>query len=176
MSAVCVSWFLSRTVRSLCGVSSGCWTPASRVTICRGRPNITASSWRTSLYCTATTGNSEQTPTPKKNKQNYRGNDTISSVGRKISHRQIHLISDTGESLGTMHRVDAIRIMDQRGLKLVLLSERQDPPVYQLMSGKQIHEEQLKLHEKQKAKAGMLCPDRDPQAWLQTWFLEVTTR
>lgn len=156
MSAVCVRWVLSRTVRSLCGVSSGCWT-ASGDTICRGRPNITASSWRTSLYCTAA-GNSEQTPESKKNKHNHRANDTISSVGRKIAHRQIHLLSDTGESLGTMHRVDAIRILDQTGLKLVLLDVSQHPPVYQLMNGKQIHEEQLKLREKQKARAGMLCP------------------
>lgn len=53
-----------------------------------------------------------------------------------------------------MHRADVIRIMDEQGLKLVLLSELKDPPVYQLMSGKQIHEEQLKLRDKQKAKAG----------------------
>ncbi|TNN48223.1 Caspase-8 [Liparis tanakae] len=46
-------------------------------------------------------------------------------------------------------------ILDEQGLKLVLLSESKDPPVYRLMSGKQTHEEQLKLREKQKAKVGM---------------------
>lgn len=51
-----------------------------------------------------------------------------------------------------MHRADVIRIMDEEGLKLVLLSENKDPPVYQLMSGKQIHEEQLKMREKKKEK------------------------
>lgn len=98
---------------------------------------------------------SEPVSVPKKRKQDPRGGATIGSVGRKIPHRQIHVIDETGESLGTMHRADVIKIMDEKGLKLVLLSERQDPPVYRLMSGKQVHEEQLKLREKQKAKAGM---------------------
>ncbi|GLD49682.1 translation initiation factor IF-3, mitochondrial [Lates japonicus] len=42
--------------------------------------------------------------------------------------------------------------MDQQGLKLVLLDQDKDPPVYQLMSGKQIHQEQLKQREKLKSK------------------------
>lgn len=63
------------------------------------------------------------------------------------------MISETGENLGNMHRSDAMRMMDERGLKLVLLTDNKDPAVYQLMSGKQIHEEQLKLKEKQKVKA-----------------------
>lgn len=100
-------------------------------------------------------GDSEPVSEPKKKKQDPRSGATISSVGRKIPQRQIHVISETGESLGTMHRADVIKIMDDKGLKLVLLSERQDPPVYRLMSGKQVHEEQLKLREKQKAKSGM---------------------
>lgn len=62
------------------------------------------------------------------------------------------MISETGENLGTMHRASALRMMDQKGLKLVLLSGDEDPPVYRLMSGKQIYEEQLKQREKQKAK------------------------
>ncbi|XP_075775351.1 translation initiation factor IF-3, mitochondrial isoform X2 [Pelodiscus sinensis] len=35
--------------------------------------------------------------------------------------------------------------------QLVPLRENEDPPVYRLMTGKQIHEEQLKLREKEKA-------------------------
>lgn len=54
--------------------------------------------------------------------------------------------------MGTMHRSDVLRLMDEQGLKLVLLNENKEPPVYKLMSGRQIHEEQLKLREKQKAK------------------------
>lgn len=143
---------MSHTVRALWSNSPASWTPATRIPICSKRCNIIAYSWRSSPFCTAE-GETEQTPAPKKKKQDAQTHATISAVGRKIPQRQIHVISDTGESLGTMHRADAIRIMDEKGLKLVLVSEREDPPVYKLMSGKQIHEEQLKLREKQKAKA-----------------------
>ncbi|XP_044025607.1 translation initiation factor IF-3, mitochondrial isoform X2 [Siniperca chuatsi] len=152
MSAGCVRWVLSRTVRAVCGGGPGYWTPASRFTICSERSNIVASSWRWSPFSTAV-NDTEQTPAPKKKKQDSRAHATINTIGRKIPQRQIQVISDTGENLGTMHRADVIRIMDEQGLKLVLLSEHKDPPVYRLMSGKQIHEEQLKLREKQKAKA-----------------------
>lgn len=52
-----------------------------------------------------------------------------------------------------MHRTDVIRIMDEKGFKLVLLDAQKDPPVYQLMTGKQVHEKQMELWEKHKAKA-----------------------
>ncbi|KAM3602256.1 uncharacterized protein V6R79_000803 [Siganus canaliculatus] len=152
MSAGCARWALSHTVRALWSNSPASWTPATRVPICTKSYNIIAYSWRYSPFCTAE-GETEQTPAPRKKKQGAQTHATITAVGRKIPQRQIHVISDTGESLGTMHRADVIRIMDEKGLKLVLLSERKDPPVYKLMSGKQIHEEQLKLREKQKAKA-----------------------
>lgn len=111
-----------------------------------------ASFWRWTLFSTAA-GDTEQTPAPKKKMQDPRARATIGSVGRKIPERHIQLISETGEDLGTMHRADAIKLMDTQGLKLVLLREDKDPPVYQMMSGKQIHEEQQKLREKQKTKA-----------------------
>lgn len=53
-----------------------------------------------------------------------------------------------------MHRSDVIRIMDAKDLKLVLMNQHKDPPLYKLMTGKQIHEEQVKLWEKKKSKAG----------------------
>ncbi|KAM9339574.1 translation initiation factor IF-3, mitochondrial [Symphorus nematophorus] len=152
MSAGCVRLVLSRTVRAVCGSSPAYWTPALRLTICSERSTITASSWRWSPFCTAVE-DTKETPAPKKKKQDPKAHATIGAVGRKIPERQINVISETGESLGTMHRADVIRIMDEKGLKLVMLSEHKDPPVYQLMSGKQIHEEQMKLREKQKAKA-----------------------
>ncbi|KAA8582998.1 hypothetical protein FQN60_015544 [Etheostoma spectabile] len=153
MSAGCVRWMLSHTVRYVCnGSSCGYRTLASRFTICSERSNVIASSWRWSPFSTAG-DDTEQTAARNKKKQDPRGHATISAVGRKIPQREIQVISETGENLGTMHRADVIRIMDEQGLKLVLLSERKDPPVYRLMSGKQIHEEQLKLREKQKAKA-----------------------
>ncbi|MBN3321726.1 IF3M factor, partial [Atractosteus spatula] len=86
-----------------------------------------------------------------KKKQDPRARKTVGSVGRKIHHRVVRVISELGEDLGAMHRADVIRIMDQRELKLVPLRENEEPPVFRLMTGKQIHEEQLKLRERQKA-------------------------
>ncbi|KAM4904640.1 translation initiation factor IF-3, mitochondrial [Sylvia borin] len=73
------------------------------------------------------------------------------SVGRRIPYRILHVINQDGESLGNMHRAEALRLMDEHGLKLVLLRENVEPPVYRLMTGQQIHEEQLKRAEKKKA-------------------------
>ncbi|KAM9246058.1 translation initiation factor IF-3, mitochondrial isoform 2-T3 [Leptosomus discolor] len=73
------------------------------------------------------------------------------SVGRRIPYRILHVINQDGESLGNMHRAEALKLMDQHGLKLVLLQENAEPPVYRLMTGQQIHEEQLKRAEKKKA-------------------------
>ena len=96
-------------------------------------------------------------PPPTKKKQQQQDPNaraSIGSVGRKIHQRHLQVMGVGGESLGHMHRSDAIRLMDEQGLKLVLVDDSADPPLYQLMSGKQIHEEQLKLREKQKAKPG----------------------
>ena len=158
MSAGCLRWMLNRTVRVACGGGSGYRTPASRLNICSDRSNIIASSWRWSPFST-TVEDIGQAPAAKK-KKNPHGDATVSAVGRKIPQQHIQVISETGENLGTMHRANVIRIMDEKGLKLVLLSQNKDPPVYKLMSGKQIHEEQLRLREKQKAKAGTWCPCR----------------
>lgn len=134
--------------------SVGYWTSASRLGMCTVRSGITASSCMWAPFCTDA-GNSEKVPVEKKKKTlDPRARATVNAVGRKIPQRQIQIISDTGENMGTMHRSDVIRIMDEKGLKLVLLSEHKDPPLYKLMTGKQIHEEQLKLREKQKSKAG----------------------
>ncbi|NXG59198.1 IF3M factor, partial [Hemiprocne comata] len=79
------------------------------------------------------------------------------SVGRRIPYRILHVINQNGESLGNMHRAEALKLMDQHDLKLVLLRENVEPPVYRLMTGQQIHEEQLKRAEKKKGspKPGM---------------------
>lgn len=154
MLAGCVRGMLSRSIRAACALNPGGHTPVFTLVTWTGRSNADARSWGSSPYCTAVE-DCEQTSEPKKKKHDPRGGATIGSVGRKIPQRQIHVISEAGESLGTMHRADVIKLMDEKGLKLVLLSERQDPPVYRLMSGKQMHEEQLKQREKQKAKSGV---------------------
>ncbi|KAM9440861.1 translation initiation factor IF-3, mitochondrial isoform 1-T3 [Clarias gariepinus] len=89
----------------------------------------------------------------KKKKRDPKARTTISSVGRKIHQRHLLLLDEDGENLGTVHRADVLRLMDEKGLKLVPVNENAEPPVYRLMSGKQIHEEQMRLREKQKAKA-----------------------
>ncbi|CAB1413960.1 unnamed protein product [Pleuronectes platessa] len=150
MSAGCIRWVLNHGVRAVCGVPPGSWSAASRFLNCGDRSNIV--SWSCSPFSTAA-DDAEKTPAQtKKKKQDTRSHATISSIGRKIPQKQIQVISETGEDLGRMHRADVIRVMDEQGLKLVLLNEHKEPPLYQLMSGKQIHQEQLKLREKQKAK------------------------
>ncbi|KAI7812833.1 translation initiation factor IF-3, mitochondrial [Triplophysa rosa] len=92
---------------------------------------------------------------PKETKKlDPRARVTFSSVGRKIGQRHIQLLGEDGEELGTVHRAEVVRMMDQTGLKLVAINENSDPPLYRLMKGKQIHEEQMRLRETQKAKTG----------------------
>uniref|UniRef100_U3K1S6 Mitochondrial translational initiation factor 3 n=2 Tax=Ficedula albicollis TaxID=59894 RepID=U3K1S6_FICAL len=89
--------------------------------------------------------------TGEKSHAQPKGKTAFGSVGRRIPYRILHVINQDGESLGNMHRADALRLMDERGLKLVLLRENVEPPVYRLMTGQQIHEEQLKRAEKKKS-------------------------
>lgn len=96
----------------------------------------------------------EDKPKKSKVKQDPRARQTVGNVGRKIHHRHLLLLSETGENLGTFHRADVIRMMEEKQLKLVVVNEKADPPVFRLMTGKQIHEEQMKLREKMKSKAG----------------------
>ncbi|XP_038133453.1 translation initiation factor IF-3, mitochondrial [Cyprinodon tularosa] len=151
MSAGCMRWLLSHTMRSVCSGRPGYWTPTLKSAGLCETHSIIASSWRRSAFSTDVP--EEQAPAANKKKQDPRAHTSISSVGRKIPHREVQVISETGENLGVMHRADVIRIMDEKDLKLVLLRGNKEPPVYRLMSGKQIHEEQLRLREKNKTKA-----------------------
>ncbi|XP_067085324.1 translation initiation factor IF-3, mitochondrial [Osmerus mordax] len=152
MSVGCLRWVLGHAVR-VCVGSVNPWRPTS-VLLCGSGRCTSALNWRWVQFAPLTTTVDEtgEEPLPKKKKQDSRARASISSVGRKIHQRHLQVISEMGENLGTMHRADVLRLMDERGLKLVPLNENKDPPVYRLMSGKQIHEEQLKLREKQKAK------------------------
>lgn len=99
------------------------------------------------------------------------------SVGRRIPDRILHLINQDGESLGNMHRAEALKLMDQHDLKLVLLRANAEPPVYRLMTGQQIHEEQLKRAEKKKAspRAGMYIVDTTTLSTLKNAALKVVS-
>nr|XP_020644243.1 translation initiation factor IF-3, mitochondrial [Pogona vitticeps]XP_020644244.1 translation initiation factor IF-3, mitochondrial [Pogona vitticeps] len=98
-------------------------------------------------FCTA--GDSKENI--KGNKINYTFNTKIENVGRRIPYLHVQLIDENGENMGVMHRADVLRLMDARGLRLVLLRENTKPPMYRLMSGLQIYEERLRFKEKQKA-------------------------
>nr|XP_006138972.1 translation initiation factor IF-3, mitochondrial [Pelodiscus sinensis]XP_006138973.1 translation initiation factor IF-3, mitochondrial [Pelodiscus sinensis] len=100
----------------------------------------------TKSFCT-----SEEAKKTQGKKKNLNAPKTFGSIGRKIPYPILHVINENGDSLGNMHRGDVIQLMNKTDLKLVPLRENEDPPVYRLMTGKQIHEEQLKLREKEKA-------------------------
>lgn len=138
---------------SMLGAGIGYCTSASRsYLIPTVRSSVTASSCTQTPFCTA----AEKPPVEKKKTtQDPRARATVTAVGRKIPHRQIQVLSEAGENMGTMHRADVIRLMDEKGFRLVLLSQQKDPPLYKLMTGRQIHDEQLKRREKQKSRAGM---------------------
>ncbi|XP_077409457.1 translation initiation factor IF-3, mitochondrial isoform X2 [Vanacampus margaritifer] len=150
MSAGCLRQ-ICRAVQMHRG-SPGPWTSALHSLRTSEKNSIFANSRRWSPFCTAV-DDSNPTPPKKTKKQDPRARTTLTSAGRKIAARQIQVISETGDNLGVLHRAAALKIMDEKGLKLVLLSEQQEPPVYRLMSGKQIHEEQMKMWEKHKTKA-----------------------
>ncbi|NWS59123.1 IF3M factor, partial [Chunga burmeisteri] len=100
------------------------------------------------------------------------------SVGRRIPYQILHVIDQDGESLGNMHRAEALKLMDQRDLKLVLLCEKAEPPVYRLMTGQQIHKEQLKHAEKRKAspKPGMYMKELSFSSAIAKNDLETKTK
>lgn len=163
MSASHLCWVLRLAARPV-GLS---WTTAPRTLPSCREIKKTLTSPPGQIWCNYSTeagktpGATAASPPPKKkeeeekkkNKQKPHELASVGSVGRRIQ-QQLQLLSQEGESLGNMRRSQAIRLMDERGLKLVLLDGAAEPPVYQLMSGKQIHQEQLKLHGKQKAKQG----------------------
>lgn len=151
MSAGCVRWLLNYSARAIPSVSLVRWSPLSRPNTCTGKPGAFPLPFCRATLCT-TGEDTQPTPAPKKKKKlSGHSNAFIGSVGREIPHLHIQLIGESGDYMGTMHRSEALRLMDKEGLKLVLLSETQDPPIYRLMSGRQIHEEQVKLWERKKS-------------------------
>nr|XP_005026065.2 LOW QUALITY PROTEIN: translation initiation factor IF-3, mitochondrial [Anas platyrhynchos] len=116
--------------------------------------------------------------TAEKSHREPKQKTAFGSVGRRIPYRILHVLNQDGESLGNMHRADALRLMDQHGLKLVLLRENVDPPVYRLMTGQQIHEEQLKRAEKKKAssKAGLVQKELSFSSAIAKNDLETKTK
>ncbi|KAJ8266956.1 hypothetical protein GJAV_G00136590 [Gymnothorax javanicus] len=148
MSAACLRWALSEVGKGMRYIRNTPWRPSAVVLSYRAGPCSVAA-----VLSTTADGQGDR-DSPRKRHNNANTRTTIGSVGRKIHQRHLQVIGHDGTNLGTMHRADVLRLMDQEGLKLVALNENKDPPIYQLMTGKQIHEEQLKLRERQKNKVG----------------------
>lgn len=83
-------------------------------------------------------------------KVNLNARKVIAHVGRLIPYKIIQVLSKDGKDMGKMLKRDVIRLMEKENLKLVSVSQTSDPPVYKLLTGKELHEEQLKLREQQK--------------------------
>ncbi|POI25781.1 hypothetical protein CIB84_010469 [Bambusicola thoracicus] len=122
--------------------------------------------------------------TAEKTRKDPKRKTAFGSVGRRIPYRILHVINQDGESLGDMHRAEALRLMDEHDLKLVLLRENAEPPVYRLMTGQQIHEEKLKRAEKQKASSKTAIAKNDLETktkqithWIEKkYHVKVTVR
>ncbi|XP_040439553.1 translation initiation factor IF-3, mitochondrial isoform X2 [Falco naumanni] len=121
--------------------------------------------------------------TAEKSHMETKKKTAFGSVGRRIPYRILHVINQDGESLGNMHRAEALKLMDQHDLKLVLLHENAEPPVYRLMTGQQIHEEQLKRAKKKKnsnpaiAKNDLETKTKQITQWIEKkYHVKVTIR
>ncbi|KAM3933282.1 translation initiation factor IF-3, mitochondrial isoform 1-T3 [Leptodactylus fuscus] len=88
-------------------------------------------------------------PNPPK-KLNINARKVIGHVGRIIPYKVIQVLDKEGKDMGKMLKRDVIRIMEKQNLKLVSVTQNADPPVYKLLTGKELHEEQVKLREQQK--------------------------
>lgn len=148
MSAGCLRWLLHRAIA---GGSPGlCWASLPSSIRYTDRSSAFTFFLSRAALCTAVE-DTQPTPTPKK-KQSELNNAYLRIRSRMIPHHHIQLIGENGDDMGTMHRTDVIRLMDERGLKLMPINQNTDPPIYRLLSGRQFHEEQLKLREKKKKK------------------------
>jgi hypothetical protein len=103
-------------------------------------------------YLIHTKGFNPAEDTQDEKKKKKKNDTTFTNIGRKISERIIRVIDEQGSDLGVMHRADAIRLMDERGLRLVQRSATSEPAEYQLMTGVQIHRERLRLRDSKKAR------------------------
>ncbi|KAG9463791.1 translation initiation factor IF-3, mitochondrial [Eleutherodactylus coqui] len=86
-------------------------------------------------------------PNPTK-KVNLNARKVIGQVGRLIPYKIIQVLDREGKDMGKMLKRDVIRLMEKENLKLISVSENAEPPLYKLLTGKELYEERLKLREK----------------------------
>ena len=79
-----------------------------------------------------------------------RGNDDV-IMNDDIRASEVRLLGDDGEQLGITHRVDALKLAEEKGLDLVLISPDAKPPVAKVMDyGKHKYEIEKKKKEAKK--------------------------
>lgn len=110
--------------------------------------------------------------------------NSMINVGRFVADKILELIDENGTSLGSVNRNQAIALSQQKKLKLVLLKPHAKPwPIYKLMTGQELHEEQVKRNEKAKKKTSPTQLKEIKASWnigqhdidvrqrqLQNWF------
>ncbi|XP_071487447.1 translation initiation factor IF-3-like [Diadema antillarum] len=80
--------------------------------------------------------------------------NSMVNVGKMVPHKLVELMDENGDRLGKLNRSQAVALSQERKLKLVLLNPNAKPlPLYKLMSGQELHQEQLKRNEKVKKSA-----------------------
>ncbi|KAM9798264.1 translation initiation factor IF-3, mitochondrial [Neosynchiropus ocellatus] len=122
-------------VRRLLGLAASTACPRSRVL-------------RAAPLCTAPE-DAPEAPGNRWKKPDPRARPTLSSVGHEIPHRPVQLLGESGEDLGVMNRANVLKLLDLQGLKLMLRDKSKEPAVYQLMSGRRLHE--MRTQQKERA-------------------------
>lgn len=73
-----------------------------------------------------------------------------------IRAKEVRVVSDSGEQLGIMHRLDAQKKADESGLDLVLISPNANPPVCKIMDYGKYRFEQAKREKEAKKKQSVI--------------------
>ena len=75
----------------------------------------------------------------------------LPNINERIKYPQLRVVDSDGKQLGVIDRIKALEIADQRGLDLVLVSEKANPPVCRIMDyGKYKFEQEKKAKETKK--------------------------
>lgn len=77
-------------------------------------------------------------------------------INNQIRAKEVRVIDQSGKQLGVMPLADALKVAQERGLDLIQVTEKVEPPVCKIMEyGKYLYQEQKK-QKKQIAKGGEL--------------------
>ncbi len=78
-------------------------------------------------------------------------NAVAEKLKRSLPHKVLEVLDENGEALGSMTRNDALKLGEQKKLKLVMVNPNSRPyPTYRLMSREEFQEEQVRIKERLK--------------------------